>query len=529
MSGPVHSLQHPDAEPSVRSIARDRPAVLPYIYATILILCFAWVYSLIFDEDLEMVGDNAAYYILGKSLYMGEGYRYINSPEAPPAARLPPGYPVLIALTMTLWSSDFAAVKLVNGLAFGLAVVAAFYLFGKLSGNVHLAFVAAMAMLCNGHLLRFSTLMMSESSFLLCAVLALLVGSHIAEENFKRPHIYLLVLCLIAAFYIRTMGIALLGAVCLVLVWHRWWRYLAFVAAGYVLAVVPWYLRGRRLQGDSYIDQLLSVNPFRPELGKVGLGDLALRLLSNAERYLTLEVPDGLLYYITSNDNLRQVTTATTLLSAALLLLAAYGLYTLKRLRLLTAAYVGATGGILLLWPEVVIGTRFLQPLIPLLLLGIFNGLWTIARALLQKRHAARSVYSLILAPLLLVFLHDIEYLSEVATEAVYPKPWINYFAAARWIEHNTAPDAVVACRKPNMFYLYANRRTVVYAFTLKQAELVEDLEQKGVDYVVLEQLGYSSTGRYLAPAIGAHPHRFTRVYNLDDPATWVMEFLTPH
>ena len=99
----------------------------------------------------------------------------------------------------------------------------------------------------------------------------------------------------------------------------------------------------------------------------------------------------------------------------------------------------------------------------------------------------------------------------------------------AKISKNSIGADAIVACRKPNMFYLYANRRTVVYAFTSDSEELIEDLEEKEVDYVVLEQLGYSSTGRYLAPAVGAHPHRFTRVYNLDDPATWVMEFHTSH
>src|SRR5688572_15691232 len=44
--------------------------------------------------------DDGIYAILGKSLAMGEGYRYINLPGAPYAAHYPPGYPLFLAL---LW------------------------------------------------------------------------------------------------------------------------------------------------------------------------------------------------------------------------------------------------------------------------------------------------------------------------------------------------------------------------------------------------------------------------------------------
>jgi hypothetical protein len=510
--------------------ARQRPDLLPYLYASLLILLFAFVYTAILDSKVEVVGDNAAYYILGKALYEGAGYTFINVPEAPPATLWPPGYPALIALTMTLWSSDFVAVKSANGIVFMLALVAAFFLFRRLSGNVHLAFVAAVAMLCNGHLLRSSTLIMSETLFLLCAVLVLLVGAYIAEaeEDFRRPQIYLLVLCLIAAFYVRTVGIFLFGSVCLILVWQRQWKYLALTTVGYILATLPWHLRGRNIDGGSaYISAWMRVNPYQPELGTIGLQDLLLRLFNNAERYISIEIPDGLFYYIVNNDlSVRQATTTSVLSGIILVLLAGYGFYAFKRSRLLVVAYVGAVGGVLLIWPEVWSGTRFLQPLIPLLLLGIFNGLWVLARVLLRRWVAVRYVHSLLLAPLLFIYYEDVEYLNELAKRGVYPQSWLNYFEVARWVDENTPADTIVACRKPNMFYLYANRRTVSYAFTPDAAELIADLERKQVDYVVAENLGFSSTRRYLLPAIEQEAERFSVVYKREDPDAWLFKFM---
>jgi len=95
-------------------------------------------------------------------------------------------------------------------------------------------FVVAVAALCNGHLLRSSVIMMSEVPFLFFSTAVLVFFTHLPEEeDFKRPQIYLLLACLVAAYYIRTMGLALVAAVCLELAWQRRWKYLGLVAAGF--------------------------------------------------------------------------------------------------------------------------------------------------------------------------------------------------------------------------------------------------------------------------------------------------------
>jgi hypothetical protein len=126
----------------------------------------------------------------------------------------------------------------------------------------------------------------------------------------------------------------------------------------------------------------------------------------------------------------------------------------------------------------------------------------------------------------LFIYYEDVEYLNELAKRGVYPQSWLNYFEVARWVDENTPADTIVACRKPNMFYLYANRRTVSYAFTPDAAELIADLERKQVDYVVAENLGFSSTRRYLLPAIEQEAERFSVVYKREDPDAWLFKFM---
>ena len=48
-------------------------STLEIIYPVFICLCFFWVYSFTFNSSLNLGGDNAAYYLLGKSLSTGQG------------------------------------------------------------------------------------------------------------------------------------------------------------------------------------------------------------------------------------------------------------------------------------------------------------------------------------------------------------------------------------------------------------------------------------------------------------------------
>ncbi|WP_159519436.1 MORN repeat-containing protein [Sunxiuqinia indica] len=50
-------------------------------------------------------------------------------------------------------------------------------------------------------------------------------------------------------------------------------------------------------------------------------------------------------------------------------------------------------------------------------------------------------------------------------------------------------------------------------------------MKSKGTDYVVLDQLGYSSTGRYLLPAIKKYPLKFKVIKQVKNPDTYLMKF----
>ena len=200
-----------------------------------------------------------------------------------------------------------------------------------------------------------------------------------------------------------------------------------------------------------------------------------------------------------------------------LLALAGYGFYRLCAHRRLIVLYVATTAGIVFLWPQAWSGTRFIQPLIPLLLLAVCNGLYTLFAWGVQKAgYSWKFQPLLLLLPLCFVFIPDIDYLHKRVTIGRLTNKWVNYYALADWVKKHTEPEAIVACRKPNLFYLHSNRRAVLYKFTDDPALLLEDLVQKQVNYVVIDQLGWATLEYYLLPALVQYEDQFSLVHEFE-------------
>ena len=107
-----------------------------------------------------------------------------------------------------------------------------------------------------------------------------------------------------------------------------------------------------------------------------------------------------------------------------------------------------------------------------------------------------------------------------------YPSAYKNYFSVAEKVNGKNFRGSVVCCRKPDLFAFYApNVYATNYKYTQNTYELIVDLVKKNVDYVVLEQLGFSSTARYLYPAIVDHAELFSVVYQRRNPDTFLLEF----
>ena len=248
----------------------------------------------------------------------------------------------------------------------------------------------------------------------------------------------------------------------------------------------------------------------------------------SVERYVTHEIPKGILSFI-ERDYKDAVTVSEWIIGIVIVLLVIYGLFKLPRHKYVILGYLAGSFGIMVLWPEVWFGPRFLLPVVPFLILLLAYGLYNLVLLLLNKIRLKNKFVIQVALPLsFLIFTSfytpEIDKMHRMAS-GTYASSYKNYFELAIWANQNTADSTLISCRKSGLFFIYSSRYSTGYKQTTNREEIIEDFIEKGVDYVVLEQLGYSSTGRYLYPAIKKYPLKFKVVHHLEDPDTYLLKF----
>jgi hypothetical protein len=488
----------------------------------LMLVLFLAVYGYIFDAKLDLNGDNANYYILGKALAGGHGYVNLNSPSQTVNNHFPPGYPAIIGVLIQIFGDSFNIPKLFNGALFLASLLILFFTGKALTNSTPVSILTVFAIMLNSHFLRFSTIIMSELPFIFCTLLAIYIFSRSKKEGWglNDGKFYFTLALVAGAFYVRSSGMALIAGILFYLLMGRNWRLAFSYLSGFLVLIMPWIIRGQLLGGNSYLHQLVMVNPYRPAMGEIGLADLLSRVIQNLVRYITVEIPSASLSFIPV-DYLAQTPLWLWLVGPGFLMITGYGLWQLPGLKSLVWYYILSTLGILLLWPEVWVGIRFVLPIVPFLMLGFFYALNLMLRKRIRHYKVIYWLPGLILAAYLLP-------LRSLHVQAVHPydNAWLNYFELANYLKYNEDSQVTVACRKPALFHLYSHTYTLNYKYTEDQEVFIKDLQTKKIDYVVLEQLGYGTTLRYLYPVMRDQPHLFETVMHLDKPDTYLVKFL---
>jgi len=487
----------------------------------LLLFISTLLYSYTFDAKLDLNGDNVDYYLLAKSLVEGKGYTTIWYPHSPPYTHRPPGYSMIIAAAMLLGFNSFVAIKWLNFLLFAGLIILFYQICRKIFEDKVLSLTASALIAVNFHLIHFAWQMMSEISFLFFIILAFyfLIKTEESEKPlFKNPFLWLMIGSLSASYHIKTVGISMLFAVLVYLAFQRAWKKALLVLGGFTALALPYYLRNKMLGvGSGYIKYVAYKNPYQRELGTMGLTDYIERIISNGSRYLSVEIPHGLLPFIDGNSAGATGWIAGILITA----LCVFALWRLKRYRKLILSLFVVNFGILLLWPEVWVGNRFLVPLLPFLFLLLVAAIWELLRPF--KKNPA---YLYLLLPLFLLANKEMYSNAHQTARYGYPPAYTNYFNLAAWSAQNTDPQAIFIARKPQFFYLFSGRQTNTYLYTSDDQKLLQNIEDNGAKYVVIEQLGYGSTPRYLVPAIQKHQSQFRVVHQTAKPDTYLLEFL---
>jgi hypothetical protein len=495
--------------------------LIPYIIA--LGIIFIAAYSCTFNPKIDTNGDNCHYYMLATSIVDGRGYSDMMSGEYGPTNVFPPGYPLLMS-PLRLLTDGVIPQKILNGIFLFVSVALLFLFVRKNNQPAALTFVAAALALVNYRSLEFATMMMSEMSFLFCTVIAIICLASTGDKPFwKDGRFYIAIIASAYSYHIRTQGIAFAAAIiCWLLVSKKWKEMLAYTA-GFALCLLPWILRNHfaGLGQSRYVDIIKMANPLRPEEGQLSPVDIAARFVDTFKMLVTKAIPNSTFPYLNVNYD-AATTFGEWIVGLAICGLIGIGMWKMGRYKYLLIFYALATFGLISIF-STPSGNRYLTSILPIFEVCLIVGIYAALTLAVRKSGIAKSISPWILLIILLPAIPRLQ-TTRKYNSMPFPPAHQNYFKIAEEVRKQ-APGAKVCSRKPELFYMFSRGLVGNYPFTTDDMEMIRSLYMAKFDYVVIDQLGYASTGRYLVPAIEKHAELFSVVMSLPNPDTWLLKF----
>ena len=414
--------------------------------------------------------DDAHYVILGRSIALGEGYRYINLPGAPAATHFPPGYPALLALFWRIsptFPDNIALFKMSNAILLGgVALGAYWFARARLGLSRPSAAIAALGGTITIPALVLSSAVMSEVLFL--AILfpwLVLAEDSVARSSIKRAAIVGMgagVLCLI-----RSHGFVLIPALLIVLLIRRSYRDAAVAALAGILVIAPW------VWWVTSNDPLMPVT-VRGQYGSYS-GWLVEGVRADGAGILIRAIRDNAItmYAVVARSfSLLQNGVLDGLAVASVMVLFIAGLLEFRTRAQVTLAFILLYLVSLLIWPFSPL--RFLWGVWPLLVTAMVCGavvLWRSAssrqRRLTEARVAVAAVATVVVVGALVFNVQGYRNAWWATVSRTFA-PRIQ--AQLAWVNEKTGRDDVIVADDEAAVYLYTGRRAVPASeFTVSQ------------------------------------------------------------
>jgi hypothetical protein len=513
---------------------------------------------------IDLRWDGSVYYMLGTSLATGSGYRILSEPGSPEALQYPPLLPAVVALYQRfLGTSDPKVVApwlRISYAALFLTYALAVLALAKRYLRPPFAVLAAALCLFQIHTVFISDLLFAELPFALVSVAFALfiLGRLLTSHHWLREMTSFALAT--AGFLLRTVGVVLLAAWVLeALTRHRW----RLAIGRSVLALVPivaWQAHVSRARGSyeythpayeyqrapyqyynvSYVENVLLINPFRPELGRLDARGLTTRLTTNllalgaalGEAVSTRAgywhdfIKDAL-HHLGSRAFVQRfvrfipIYALTVIVLLGLVILACRGNWLVAFIVLGSLGLVWVTP-----WPGQF--TRYVMPLSPFLTLcavlpfaSTFESSpsmrqrWAIVFARVFFASALALAFAAEGYALLKAFRQRSKREAIVIPEAggtsyrlfYHDSCWQAWEKAADWIGTRARSEAIVATTAPHFFYLRTGLRAVLPPMEPNPERAQQLLEGVPVSYVLVDELEFLDLSRrYARPAVKNHP-----------------------
>lgn len=518
---------------------------------------------------IDLRTDAAVYYVTGTAIAEGRGYVLSNEPGDIHAVQYPPLLPGFVAAhRLVVGTSDpqvLGRALRVSYLLISLAYAVSVYAMARSLLVPSFAFVVGLVTSLFLQTYFLSNSLFAEIPFALLTMLFI-----IASRRSNRPGWFALSsLLAIAAYLVRTAGIALLAAWIGEALLRRQWKQLF---ARLVVAAVPFF--GWQAYVNSvtsspeytqpayeyqrapyqyynvpYADNVALIDPFQPEQGRITTSAVARRFLENLTRipvtmghcvstvpgYFEWTLRDAHNWFGVPKLPIRLAEVPPTLLG--LLVTGGFVLLALRHEWLL-CLYAGATIGLVCLTPWPVQFTRYLTPLTPILALAMMmflaqvtrwlSGGGTTPRAARSARITGGALIAMVVGLILAMQSYSLARayrsgwilvpadLTRIGGGRLFffDEKWVAYAEAVDWLRTRAEAGDVVATASPQWVYVAGGFKTVMPPMEIDPQEAQRLLDTVPVRYAIVDDQDVGSiVSRYLAPAIEAHPQHWRLIH----------------
>jgi hypothetical protein len=525
-----------------------------------------------FSGPIDLRYDAGVYYLLGTSLAKGEGYRIPSEPGSPEALQYPPLLPAFVALHQWLFGTTNAAIIAPWLRSSYAALFVAYSLVVLALARRHLSsgFAFAATTLCMLHIMTIflSDLLFAELPFAVVSVVFVLVaGPPTSRPWLREMASFALAL---AGFLLRTIGVALLAAWMMEALIRRRWRLAIARGALALVPIVLWQAHVARVRASdeyrrpaynyqrasyqyynvSYSENVLLIDPFRPELGRLHPEALAVRVLTNLA-----SMPIVLGEAASATKSSWQSALARTnrllgqdllpvglvwvpLLGFGALIVAGIVILARRRAWLMVFVILGSVGLVSTTpWPAQF--TRYLAPLSPFLTIAAVSTLSWLAAALRGRKLAWASTLGRVglASVLVLAFVvqaYTLRWLfgqrqsasvsnfvlarssADPAHFFFHDRSWQAWEEAMAWINTHAPRNAIVATASPHLCYLLTGRHAVLPPMESDPGHARQLLEAVPVSYVIVDELEFIDISRrYALPAVEDDPTGWSLVHSI--------------
>ncbi|HET9441554.1 MAG TPA: hypothetical protein VFO52_15365 [Longimicrobiales bacterium] len=454
-------------------------------------------------------GDNAGYRALAKSILERGTYQDLYDPAEAPHTQYPPVFPLVLAAASLIGLKSWLQLKylIVGFSALGVAFT---YLWIRRRGRPELAFAVALLLAVSPGVLDLSHWVLSDVPFWGMTMAAVWAWDRLRPGDYKLLVVAAVLTTL--AYLTRSAGLPLLLAAAAWLGWHKRWRQLAL----FLLIIAPfafwWWWRARTQGGVDYVGQFWFVNPYDPAQGRIGFGELLLRMKDNGAKYISWHLPVllfGVQRYVP--------------LSIIIVLLGAYGWIARMRKPCVSELFLPLYIGLLLIWPAVWSGERFLLPALPFILYYAGDGLVRLLR--MAAPATARLVPAAATGMMVLLGLPQLAQATQISGEcmslyragdkyACLPPQWTDFAAIAELTPQLLPDSSAVLSRKPRTFYILSGVPSRTYPLTAEPDSFFRTARDAGARYVLFDRLDALSQA-YLAPVLIGRSNSFCMLFSL--------------